>query len=103
MLFSPLGVAAVVLRSIRILTQYPIDRPQLHSDNHNFELLVWTNEPLEIPVTQSDLCFQVWDELVEEDVGLPLPALDLYVGTVPPEMVSNGSDGSVSQIEQRET
>jgi hypothetical protein len=32
------------------------------------------------------LRYTVWDELVAEDIGLPLPALDLYVKTSPEQM-----------------
>jgi len=56
------------------------------SDNHDFELSVWTDNATKIPRIKSDLRYTVWDELVSEDIGLPLPALDLYVKSVPEEM-----------------
>ncbi len=56
------------------------------SDNHDFELLVWTDDATKIPRIKSDLRYTVWDELVAEGIGMPLPALDLYVKSMPEEM-----------------
>jgi small-conductance mechanosensitive channel len=60
------------------------------SDNHDFELCVWTDDATKIPRIRSDLRYNVWDALVAQDIGLPLQALDLYVKSVPPEMATDG-------------
>ncbi len=58
------------------------------SDNHDFELCVWTDDATKIPKIKSDLRYIVWDELAAKDIGLPLPALDVHVKSAPPGMTS---------------
>ena len=87
---DPRQTEAAILRGARhpeILDDPPpsVFYTDFSSDNHDFELLVWTDDATKIPRIKSDLRYTVWDELVAEDIGMPLPALDLYVKAMPEE------------------
>jgi small-conductance mechanosensitive channel len=40
---------------------------------HDFELLMWAEDATKIDDIMSDVRMQVWDELVEDGIGLPVP------------------------------
>ncbi len=69
-------------------------------DNHDFELLVWTDDATKAPRIKSDLRYGVWYELAAADIGLPIQELDLHVRSIPPEM---RTDGSVTEAGQKGT
>jgi potassium efflux system protein len=47
----------------------------------DFELLVWTETPVMIPMLASDLRFQIWEALEARDIKIPFPQRDIHIRT----------------------
>ncbi len=45
----------------------------------NFELLVWTDEAVQLPVLTSDLRYHIWDELGARNIEIPFPQRDIHI------------------------
>lgn len=48
----------------------------------DFDLLVWTNDPLRRGRIRSDLRYQIWDALQEQGMEIPFPQRDLHIRSV---------------------
>lgn len=49
------------------------------SSSLDFALLVWTAEPMKIPLLSSDLRYRVWDALATRNIEIPFPQRDLHI------------------------
>ena len=45
----------------------------------NFELLVWSIEPIKIPQLSSDLRYNIWDTLTKQNIEIPFPQRDIHI------------------------
>lgn len=45
----------------------------------NFELLVWTDEAVQLPALTSDLRYHIWDELAARHIEIPFPQRDIHI------------------------
>jgi small-conductance mechanosensitive channel len=75
---DPHEVEAAIMRGARHPEMLDDPAPQVayldFTDNsHEFELLMWLQDAAKIPTVKSDVRMQIWDELVEKEIGLPVP------------------------------
>lgn len=59
----------------------------------DFELLVWTDDPFEIPGLTSRLRYRIWQALADRQIEIPFPQRDVHIRTV---AAPAGSPGSAS-------
>lgn len=63
----------------------------------NFELFVWTDQAIGIPVLTSDLRYNIWDALAVRNIEIPFPQRDIHIRSAVPLAASVQPNGKASE------